>query len=105
MSGPAIIPGKRFSPWRYFMNSILINRFSVVAMWFCMTGMAMAAAAASGHPYLFFSGFPLLALGFWVAQKWEDEREENENAARPVSGAVDDDETLDLDRRLRPGVD
>lgn len=100
MSEPAIIPGKRFSPWRYFMNSIFINRFSAVAMWHWLAGMSFGLGAGSQNAYLMFAGITAAALGGWPAVVWETEREEKEKAARPVSGAgIDDDETLD--RRIR----
>jgi len=97
MSGPAIIPGKRFNPWRYFMNSIFINRFSAVALWFWISGMVMGLGAGSQNVYLFLAGFAAAAIG-WPAACWETERGEKEELPRRILAQMD--ETLDLDKRI-----
>ena len=125
MSQPAIIPGKRFNPWRYFMNSIFINRFSAVAIWFWLAGLAMGCGLGTGNLYLVFSALAAAMLGGWPAATWETEREEKEKAAQSIGNvsvgfvvkdaqwneerqgydiheaeAVDHEKTLDLDRRI-----
>ena len=61
MSGRAIIPGKRFNPWRYFMNSTFINRFSAVAIFSWIAGMAAGTGFGSGNGYLVFAAFVAMA--------------------------------------------
>ena len=101
MSGPAIIPGNRFNPWRYFMNSTLINRFSAVALWFWFSGMAMGVGLGTQNAYVIIGGLAAAALGGWPAAGWEVERGEKEDLARRIADQADQaDETLDLDRRF-----
>ncbi len=96
MSGPAIIPGKRFSPWRYFMNS-----FSVVGLWFWLTGIAFGIGAGTQDGYLMLASLAAASLGVWPAVAWELEREKKEDLPRRIVAQVDEAcETLDLDRRI-----
>ncbi len=105
MSGPAIIPGKRFNPWRYFMNSIFINRFSVVGLWFWISGMTMGIGAGTRNVYLLIGGMVAAWVGGWPAATWERDREGKQDLARWIAAEVDQsDETLDLDRRIVQGV-
>ena len=89
MSGPAIIPGKRFNPWRYVMNSVFINRFSFVALWFWFSGMALGIGVGTQNPYLFLGGFAALAVGCWPVAVWETERGENEALPRRIAAQID----------------
>ena len=103
------------------MNSTLINRFSAVAIFSWIAGMATGSGFASENVYLVVAGFVAAAVIGWMAAVWETEREENERTARSVSNAsvgflvtdaqwseerqgfdIDGAETLDLDRRLPP---
>ncbi len=89
MSGPAIIPGKRFNPWRYFMNSMFINRFYVVGMWFWFTGMAMGVGLGTQNAYLLIGGLAAAALGGWPAAAWEVERGKKDDLPRRIIAQID----------------